>query len=182
MVIFFFFLVAYHLLDVIILSSFPFLIRCWFLKTGFNVETVEYKNISFTVWDVGGQDKVGNFAAVCFFLFLCFFGLIYVFSYLNNLKRHLYREALLFVWYNYLNISCKGIGKKKKKITDIFLWLWLLCPWLVDRGCLAQVVLLLFFFSKKNIVKVCSGRSIYLIMHAVRLSCSIWFSFSYYEI
>jgi hypothetical protein len=28
------------------------------LPTGFNVETVEYKNISFTVWDVGGQDKV----------------------------------------------------------------------------------------------------------------------------
>jgi len=25
---------------------------------GFNVETVEYKNISFTVWDVGGQDKI----------------------------------------------------------------------------------------------------------------------------
>ncbi|MCH97728.1 ADP-ribosylation factor 1-like [Trifolium medium] len=24
---------------------------------GFNVETVEYKNVSFTVWDVGGQDK-----------------------------------------------------------------------------------------------------------------------------
>merc|ERR1712048_1062811 len=23
-----------------------------------NVETVEYKNISFTVWDVGGQDKI----------------------------------------------------------------------------------------------------------------------------
>ncbi|XP_068943245.1 ADP-ribosylation factor 5 isoform X1 [Petaurus breviceps papuanus] len=30
---------------------FPFL-------TGFNVETVEYKNICFTVWDVGGQDKI----------------------------------------------------------------------------------------------------------------------------
>ncbi|RZS19460.1 hypothetical protein BHM03_00051859, partial [Ensete ventricosum] len=27
-------------------------------NAGFNVETVEYKNISFTVWDVGGQDKV----------------------------------------------------------------------------------------------------------------------------
>ncbi|KAG5404780.1 hypothetical protein IGI04_010899 [Brassica rapa subsp. trilocularis] len=27
---------------------------CWIC---FNVETVEYKNISFTVWDVGGQDK-----------------------------------------------------------------------------------------------------------------------------
>ncbi|ELW73021.1 ADP-ribosylation factor 1 [Tupaia chinensis] len=26
--------------------------------TGFNVETVEDKNISFTVWDVGGQDKI----------------------------------------------------------------------------------------------------------------------------
>ena len=29
-----------------------------FLSIGFNVETVEYKNISFTVWDVGGQDKI----------------------------------------------------------------------------------------------------------------------------
>ena len=25
---------------------------------GFNVETVDYKNINFTVWDVGGQDKI----------------------------------------------------------------------------------------------------------------------------
>lgn len=25
---------------------------------GFNVETVEYKMINFTVWDVGGQDKI----------------------------------------------------------------------------------------------------------------------------
>jgi len=28
------------------------------LPAGFNVETVEYKNIQFTVWDVGGQDKI----------------------------------------------------------------------------------------------------------------------------
>lgn len=28
------------------------------VNPGFNVETVEYKNISFTVWDVGGQDKI----------------------------------------------------------------------------------------------------------------------------
>lgn len=34
-------------------------------SAGFNVETVEYKNISFTVWDVGGQDKVWNIL-VCF--------------------------------------------------------------------------------------------------------------------
>jgi ADP-ribosylation factor protein 1 len=25
---------------------------------GFNVEEVQYKNISFTVWDIGGQDKI----------------------------------------------------------------------------------------------------------------------------
>merc|ERR1712226_1220899 len=25
---------------------------------GFNVEIVEYKNLNFTVWDVGGQDKI----------------------------------------------------------------------------------------------------------------------------
>merc|ERR1712154_430332 len=25
---------------------------------GFNCETVEYKNFSFTVWDIGGQDKI----------------------------------------------------------------------------------------------------------------------------
>lgn len=27
--------------------------------TGFHVETVEYENISFTVCNVGGQDKIG---------------------------------------------------------------------------------------------------------------------------
>ena len=25
---------------------------------GFNVETVQHKNVGFTVWDVGGQDKI----------------------------------------------------------------------------------------------------------------------------
>jgi len=25
---------------------------------GFNVETVKYKNVDFTIWDVGGQDKI----------------------------------------------------------------------------------------------------------------------------
>ena len=35
---------------------------------GFNVESVEYKNISFTVWDVGGQDKVCILAAFFFLL------------------------------------------------------------------------------------------------------------------
>lgn len=40
-------------------SMFPLLPFFFFLPfPGFNVETVEYKNISFTVWDVGGQDKI----------------------------------------------------------------------------------------------------------------------------
>lgn len=33
-------------------------VALWLYFLGFNVETVEYKNISFTVWDVGGQDKI----------------------------------------------------------------------------------------------------------------------------
>ena len=28
------------------------------MTTGFNVETFEYKHIKFTIWDVGGQDKI----------------------------------------------------------------------------------------------------------------------------
>ncbi|VAI38806.1 unnamed protein product [Triticum turgidum subsp. durum] len=32
--------------------------NAWQCDPRFNVETVEYKNISFTVWDVGGQDKI----------------------------------------------------------------------------------------------------------------------------
>ena len=38
----------------------PWWLNFTFVQTGFNVETVEYKNISFTVWDVGGQDKVSQ--------------------------------------------------------------------------------------------------------------------------
>lgn len=37
----------------------------WILYgAGFNVETVEYKRISFTVWDVGEQEKVQSL--ICF--------------------------------------------------------------------------------------------------------------------
>lgn len=28
------------------------------ITIGFIMETVEYKNISFTLWDMGGQDKI----------------------------------------------------------------------------------------------------------------------------
>ena len=34
---------------------------CMFIflcSTGFNVETVEYKNLVFTIWDVGGDPKL----------------------------------------------------------------------------------------------------------------------------
>ena len=31
---------------------------CRPLAAGFNVEKVEYRNITFTVWDIGGQEKI----------------------------------------------------------------------------------------------------------------------------
>jgi hypothetical protein len=40
-------------------------------NAGFNVETVEYKNISFTVWDVGGQDKVWFSINFIFCIMMC---------------------------------------------------------------------------------------------------------------
>lgn len=56
--------------------------------TGFNVETVEYKNINFTVWDVGGQTVIRplwryyfqntqvrstlNSGSICYAQLLCF--------------------------------------------------------------------------------------------------------------
>lgn len=44
-----------HCTYLIFLTIYKFVL---FDYLGFNVETVEYKNISFTVWDVGGQDKI----------------------------------------------------------------------------------------------------------------------------
>lgn len=53
-------------------------------NTGFNVETVEYKNISFTVWDVGGQDKVWRsiteFCVNILVIWHCFFYLMLLVS------------------------------------------------------------------------------------------------------
>jgi hypothetical protein len=46
---------------------------CLYMLLGFNVETVEYKNISFTVWDVGGQDKVIHICLIYFIIFQLFF-------------------------------------------------------------------------------------------------------------
>ena len=44
-----------QIVEEVIFECLTFFVMC---IAGFNVETVEYKNISFTVWDVGGQDKV----------------------------------------------------------------------------------------------------------------------------
>ncbi len=40
------------------IGLFLFYLSFYSCSIGFNVETVDYKNISFTVWDVGGQDKI----------------------------------------------------------------------------------------------------------------------------
>nr|ABD64934.1 ADP-ribosylation factor, putative [Brassica oleracea] len=40
-----------------IVTTIPIIDKLFF-SICFNVETVEYRNISFIVWDVGGQDKI----------------------------------------------------------------------------------------------------------------------------
>ncbi|KAJ0079267.1 hypothetical protein Patl1_23951 [Pistacia atlantica] len=64
---------------------------------GFNVETVEYKNISFTVWDVGGQDKVCEDGKIIF----NFWTLIYLVVHIQirPLWRHYFQntQGLIFV-------------------------------------------------------------------------------------
>lgn len=42
-----------HLMGYTVFNIVPF---C--LSPGFNVETVNYKNVNFTAWDVGGRDKI----------------------------------------------------------------------------------------------------------------------------
>ena len=46
---------------------------------GFNVETVEYKNISFTVWDVGGQDKIRPLWRHYFQVYMMFYFIPFLF-------------------------------------------------------------------------------------------------------
>ena len=56
---------------------------------GFNVETVEYKNISFTVWDVGGQDKVLLFLLIRFSVGILILYQYSTFDKLNQISRNL---------------------------------------------------------------------------------------------
>ena len=66
--------------------------------TGFNVETVEYKNISFTVWDVGGQDKVWSWDP-SFSLILDYWKDFYAHKYHYILvPRLLLRPEVWFFW------------------------------------------------------------------------------------
>ena len=60
---------------------------------GFNVETVEYKNISFTVWDVGGQDKVCG-------LYICIFAI----SSVQTVEEH-FIQFRYELYYKRLHIS-----------------------------------------------------------------------------
>jgi ADP-ribosylation factor protein 1 len=57
---------------------------------GFNVETVQYKNVSFTVWDIGGQDKI-----VC-----------HIVSFLSSHSLEKFVASLLYQLYRYLLEDC----------------------------------------------------------------------------
>lgn len=64
--------------------------------SGFNVETVEYKNISFTVWDVGGQDKI------------------------RPLWRHYFQNThVCFKFFSEIEKLKKLMWKKEKKIQQV---------------------------------------------------------------
>ena len=58
---------------------------------GHSVETVEYKNISFTVWDVGGQDKI---RALWRHYYSGCEGIIYVVDSLDRDRMGLARDTL----------------------------------------------------------------------------------------
>jgi len=53
----------------VVLLVFCFFSNLALSALGFNVETVKRKNLSFSVWDVGGQDQVKTFYLI-FFYFL----------------------------------------------------------------------------------------------------------------
>lgn len=59
---------------------------------GFNVETVEYRNIRFTVWDIGGQDKIRSLWK---HYFLGAHGVIFV---LDSSDRKRVQEAREELW------------------------------------------------------------------------------------
>ncbi|XP_026387206.1 ADP-ribosylation factor-like isoform X3 [Papaver somniferum] len=64
---------------------------------GFNVETVEYRNINFTVWDAGSQDKVYIFT---FHIFVTLYsGIISSALLIRPLWKHCYQnsQGLIFV-------------------------------------------------------------------------------------
>ena len=104
---------------------------------GFNVEKVQYKNVIFTVWDVGGQEKLRalwrhyfnntdglvriNFCGFMhFILFTIFVKFSFCYIYAIGLKRqdrgqrlilicaHLCRYMLLIVW------TVRGLGKQSR--------------------------------------------------------------------
>ncbi len=63
------------------------ILKFFFVLIGFNVETVEYKNISFTVWDVGGQ------VSKIYFIFFYYFVFILIQDKIRPLWRHYFQNT-----------------------------------------------------------------------------------------
>lgn len=61
---------------------------------GFNVETVEYKNLKFTIWDVGGQHKLRP---------------LWKHYYLNTQVRASSYHYVIFLWANIVTVRCNSI-------------------------------------------------------------------------
>merc|ERR550532_3924194 len=93
---------------------------------GFNVETVEYKNLSFTVWDVGGQDKI---RPLWRYYYQGTNGLIYVVDSNDRdriedareeltkmLQEDEMRDAVLLVFANKQDLPCDDCSRGDRKI------------------------------------------------------------------
>ena len=77
--------------------------------TGFNVETVEYKNINFTVWDVGGQNKI------------------------RPLWRHYYQVCVAFGLWGLLEIVTRRRHKIRTQMASSLWWIRMIVSELMEN-------------------------------------------------
>ena len=78
-----------------------------FFILGFNVETVEYKNLKFTIWDVGGQHKIRPLWKHYFF----------------NTQGKQMNNKIFFGYKHQLNCIL-SLFKKEKPFQDIFTFVY----------------------------------------------------------
>jgi hypothetical protein len=107
------------------------------------VETVEYKNICFTVWDVGGQDKIRP-------LWRHYFqntqGLIFVVD-SNDRERVSEAQDELQKMVHYILINFEGPPKSNVKFRNIYSSFWTFTLQIIYKGAITNDLLVKQFIS-----------------------------------